>query len=225
MGRDFRIRGSGQLQQPLQPLHRLGYLLTVLQTAAVKPIMRLPIEGHPPGKGLDNEIAQFGIRLAPQDRTLRRSHPQTAEQSLFVHIQKDRLPLSVHIVHVVEKARRPSPRRDDHVLKISHLVQHFLLQAPETIFPALGKQLAYRLVEPLFQVPVQIDKRQAQLTGESLSQSRLAGTHIAGQEYTYHHLLCVCVQRYAFAGRCKRESLILFPFFQQISKERSNILT
>lgn len=213
------------VQQGTQPPDRLVNLLEAFQPASVKPVTSLLIIRHPPGQRLADESPQFGIRLAPQDRTLRRSHPQTAEQSLFVHIQKDRLPLSVHIVHVVEKARRPSPRRDDHVLKISHLVQHFLLQAPEAIFPAFSKQLAYRLVEPLFQVPVQIDKRQAQLTGESLSQSRLAGTHIAGQEYTYHHLLCVCVQRYAFAGRCKRESLILFPFFQQISTERSNILT
>lgn len=116
-------------------------------------------------------------------------HPQTVEQYIKMYIQEHGLPVSVHVVHIVEETGRAAAGRDNDILKLGHLVQHIPLQFTKRGLSPLDEQFTDGFVKTFLDVPVQINERYIQFAGKSLSQSCFTGSHVTGQKDTYHSCL------------------------------------
>lgn len=176
-----------QFQQATQTTDRLRYLMTVFQPAAVETVAGLAVVGHAALQRTADEGAQFVVRLAPQDGPLLGGRAQAAEEHVDGHVEKHRLPLAVHVVHVVEEAGRAASGGDDDVLELARLVQHVALQLAEAVLAPLAEKLGDGAVETLLDVPVEVDEGQPQFPGEGLAKGSLSGTHVAGQKDAYHN--------------------------------------
>lgn len=96
-------------------------------------------------------------------------HPQTVEQYIGMYIQEHGLPVSVHVVHIVEETGRAAAGRDNDILKLGHLVQHIPLQFTKRGLSPLDEQFTDGFVKTFLDVPVQINERYIQFAGKSLT--------------------------------------------------------
>ena len=160
--------------------------MTVLQTTAVETITGLPVERASTVQRTLNKDAKFFIRLALQNGTLLSCYTQATKKHLDRDIKKHGLPLTIHILHIVEKTRRAAPRRNNDILKLACLVQHITFQLAKAILTSLMEEIGNRTMETFLDIPVEIDKGQSQFAGKGLSKGCLSGTHVTGQKDAYH---------------------------------------
>ena len=62
-----------------------------------------------------------------------------------------------------------------------------MLYLAEALLAHFGKDFRHRLAPAVLDIPVQVIERDAQFLGECLAYGRLAGSHVAYQNYSFHH--------------------------------------
>ena len=160
--------------------------MTVLQTTAVETVTSLPVERASTVQRTFNKGTKFFIRLALQNGTLLSCYTQATKKYLDRNIKKHGLPLTIHILHIIEKTRRAASCRNNDILKLACLVQHITFQLAKTILTSLMKEIGNRTMETFLDIPVEVDKGQPQFAGKGLSKGCLSGTHVTGQKDAYH---------------------------------------
>ena len=75
-----------------------------------------------------------------------------------MHIQEYGLPMSVHVVHIVEETGSAATGRDNDIFKLRYLMQHISLQFTKRGLSPLDEQFTNRFVKAFFYVPVQVDE-------------------------------------------------------------------
>src|SRR3712207_9194510 len=99
-----------------------------------------------------------------------------------MYFQKYRFPHLVHKIHIVKEARSSSTGRNNHIFKLGHFMKHLFFKFAKSFFAPTGEKLSDRFVKTLFDIPVQIDKRNRESAGKRFTQCRFAGSHIRSEE-------------------------------------------
>ena len=103
----------------------------------------------------------FVGRFVQKQGPYRAPHLQMTMEHVGRCLEIYRLTLLVHVVDVVEEARRSSPATDDDMLEFGHFMQQVVFYFSETFLAMRIKKLLDGLVHTTLDIPVKVVKRHA----------------------------------------------------------------
>ena len=193
-----KVEHTGVAKLSVDARHGQPHLAVAVEQVDVVGVAGLGVVGLALAQLPGYEAGELVARLALDERALRLAHHQVAVQHLGRGLEVDHGPPAVHVVDVVEEARRAAAAAQHHVFELGGLVEHGPLHLAEALLAPLREELGHRLVHPGLDVPVEVVELQAQLPGQRLAYGGLAGPHVAYDDYPGHCLRGVV----ALSGRC-----------------------
>ena len=131
----------------------------------------------------DDKGLQLVVGKGGKQRTGKTLPPQPLHEDVHGRVQKYRLAPAVHVVHVVEKAGSPSPRRHHEIVPaLPHLAQQLSLQFSKTSFAPRGEQFGNAASRPFLDSPVEVDKTQPLPQSEIPGVGRFSAGHVTDNE-------------------------------------------